>query len=267
MRGLSFVLLASLALAARAEHVDPTERFWILGISLAGELGVRYEREAERLQDLCQTWPRYPQDEEPRRLCMEKYLDRTTDRIVTVRDAPDANGAVVGVVYGVMRADAWNIQYELEFAPAEDLSRRRVWIASPGEWLHGVDQPGVRVRGDWVQLIGPPFPPSSWIDRRESKLPLDVSGLEIVTLPALTAAFPDGTQHAIAPGNYRVERIADGVVTFRAEIPSDMPCNGPDEPPPAPPSPMPETLRAPAANFFGADGAALFRDAWPGGCC
>jgi len=269
MRSLITFLAASLAMAARAEDVDPAERLYIAGISLVGEPAVRYEREAIRLEDLCRPSSGVPQDERDRAICIEKYVDRSADRIATLHSAPDAQSPIVGFVWGVLRAGAWNVGYDLEIELAADPSRRRVWIENAGEWMHGVDQPGVRVRGSWVQLIGPSFPPISWIDVKEAKLPIDVTSIggSLVSLPALSATFPDGEQRAIAEGAYRIERIADGIVTFRAEIPSDMPCGGPDEPPPDPPAVMPPMLRAPARHFFGADGVALFRDAYPGGCC
>lgn len=179
--------------------------------------------------------------------------------------APDSGSAVVGFVYAVIRVPAaWNLDLVLEFEPSGDPSRRGVWMENNGEWYHGVDQPGVRARGKWIQLIGPPFPSESWIDGSASGFRVDVDSIErmAVRLPALPAIFPDGERRAITPGSYFIERIAEGTVFLREEVASDLECNGAE-----PPAVMPPTLRANVRDFFGADGAPLFVDSNPTGCC
>ena len=74
--------------------------------------------------------------------------------------------------------------------------------------------------------------------------------------------LPNGLTRPIQPGAYVIEELVNGVVTFRAEVPSDMAC-GEDV---RPPISMPPSLRADAKEFFDAQGRALFSDAYPKGC-
>jgi hypothetical protein len=257
------LITAFVALAARAEGVDPAERLQIVDLLPGLEMTSRLEREGVRVYALCHARESDPVGWEHLVACMERHVDAKPWRIATVHRAPDPASAVAGFVDAVFRAKAGGLELALEFAPASDPSRRTVWLAgSHPAWERGLlDLPGVRTRGNWIELTGAPFSEPSWLDGSAAGLSVYVSPIErsVVELRAIPAVFPDGERRAIEPGSYFVERIEDGVIFFRDEVEADYYVGHPL------PAALPPTLRANVADLFGAGGEPLFVDG-PSGC-
>jgi hypothetical protein len=87
-----------------------------------------------------------------------------------------------------------------EFRPSGDRADAGVWLASVGDWGYGIDVPGVRIQGNWIQLFGSPLPSESWVDGGALMAHAGSIEGELVSLPAMLATFPDGTTHPIVPG-------------------------------------------------------------------
>lgn len=235
-----------------------SQRLNIVEFYFSQELDDLYNRAGARITSTCQGVRDSGE-------CQARALPRVSRRIATVRIAPESGAAAVGFIHAVLRLHPqYGLGYALEFEPADRRGTRLLWMESAGDWGYGIEQAGVRVRGDWVQLFGPPFPAVSWLDTRIPTFTALVSPLAgtLVKLPALPAALPDGTPHRSAPGTYLVESVRNGVVFFRVEIATDMPCEGDA----TPPAVMPPTLRVPGAALFSRTGAPLFSLAYGRGC-
>jgi hypothetical protein len=150
----------------------------------------------------------------------------------------------------------------MEFRPSGDRADAGVWLASVGDWGYGINVPGVRIQGNWIQLFGSPLPSESWVDGGALMAHAASIEGELVSLPALPATYPDGTTRPIVPGSYLIEQIRDSTVIFRAEVASDYSC-GEERRPPAV---MPPSLRATAEAFFDSAGLAVFSETYSRGC-
>ena len=139
-----------------------------------------------------------------------------------------------------------------------------MWLDSAGDWGYGIEIPGVRGRGGWIQLFADALPAQSWIRSDAPSFRGEASTIvgALVTLPSLPARFPDGATRRIAPGSYLITRIRGASVWFRAEMASDMPC-GEDV---TPPEVMPPMLQAHPADLFAPDGTPLFSFTYWRGC-
>jgi hypothetical protein len=80
--------------------------------------------------------------------------------------------------------------------------------------------------------------------------------------PVWAVGAEDREELGLAFNRFRILDIADGWVTMRAEIPSDMPCGL--DPPHAPPDPAVTRLRL--SRLFAAGGMPRIEVAYPRGC-
>jgi len=212
------------------------------------------QRQTARLNVLCAAGPSSA--------CRTAQRSLVVRRVLTVRAAPRLSASIVGYIDVVMTFSPTKIAFA--FCPIGSRPQRRVWVSDIGDWGYGLYESGVRVRGDWIQLVGPAFTTASWIKARAHGLYAEGSSIQgdLLRLRAMRASFPDGTQRPVAADVYLIERIRQGVVFFRKEIATDMPC-GEDVTAPAV---MPPLLHAPAAEFFDPDGTPRFAVEYTKGC-
>jgi hypothetical protein len=184
-------------------------------------------------------------------------------QVAVVYDAPDDRSRIVGRIdvvdrLGPLVEGTWqHLAIGFDFVSA-DTAQARTWIEDVGDYGYGIPVAGVHSSGEWVQLIGSPFPPNAWIRAESAALTVAVETIEnrLVTL----APAPN---RRLAAGHYLIESIRTDRVTLRVETPADMPCGDEGGGAPAP------TLRSftvPAADLFKDDGTPRFSWAYPRGC-
>jgi len=241
---------------AQRSSLAAAARLNIASFHFDAEIDTIYAGEMKRLQQLCDT-SSYE--------CLSKNFTRISRRVATVHGAPNDSSHVVGYVDAVFKVhDSYILTIGLEFEEAAGARRRFTWLESVGDWHYGIDEPGVRVHGDWIQLVRYPFPAESWLFTNTSSFQASVEPIvdDILALPSLSATLPNGVKHSIEPVAYFIESVANGEVVFRAEVATDMACGEDVKPPPA----MPPSLRADAKDFFDTDGRALFSRIYQKGC-
>jgi hypothetical protein len=190
-------------------------------------------------------------------------------RLATAYAGPSKTENVVGYVDAVLRIthagdQSRQLTIGLDFEPAHTPGERASWLESVGDWGYGIEHDGVRRSGDWIQLIGRPFPSPIWLFTRTPSFGAHVDSVQgrLVALEPLEATGPTGAKVRIEAGTYLIQSIRNGVVSFRVELPSDMPCGEDVKPPPRPPA----SMSAIASEFFNSDGTARFSLAYPRGC-
>jgi hypothetical protein len=215
-----------------------------------------YNRELQRLDELCR-------NREHLQACRVANLRRTFVRVVSVHAGASDSSPILGELNAVLEFHPrYGLGYRLEFRPRGAPRKPAVWLDSVGDWGYGVEIPGVRIRGTWIQLFGSPLPATSWING--ALLRADAGSIEgrLVTLPRLLAVWLDGTRRSIVPGSYLVERIRGSEVTVRAEVPTDFSCGEQVEAPVV----IPPSVRIAAQDLFSRDGAAVFSETYGRGC-
>jgi len=188
-------------------------------------------------------------------------------QVAVLHSADSDKSPVIGFVHAVItphgepnRDVTFGLDVELTNAPGHF----HTWMTSVGDWFYRLYVAGVRPRGQWVQLFGPPFPAEAWISTAERLFEAEIlpSSGEILALREVRAAFPNGARRQIPAGNYLIQRTSSTAVEFRAELAADMAC-GEEVPLPAV---MPPTLRAAPSEFFNADGSPRFSYVYVKGC-
>jgi hypothetical protein len=186
----------------------------------------------------------------------------------TVYEAPDTNAASLGEL--LTRA-VWEPYLHMSwvFRPAQD-GHDAVWREDVGDWGYGVNQYVVSTVPGWVQLPPGPHGNTGWVRlvgyRETNGFPGNVSSVvgELLYLENVEATLLDESMEThIVEGEVLIESIESGQVTFRPEIPSDMPC-GEDVDPEAEYPVM--FYRAPIAHFLDENLQPRFRLAYPKGC-
>jgi hypothetical protein len=185
-------------------------------------------------------------------------------RVSTVRSAPGPTAGVRGYLHLVLkvRKQDGGLMYGLDFERAEAPGRFETWLDSVGDWGYGIHVPGLRARGTWVQLIGPPFDGDAWIDGETPALSASVEPVQDQLLALRGVRATRAGREQRQTGTFLIQRVSGGSVTFRQEVPSDMPCADDVKPPGA----LPPSWQAPAREFFDAQGRPLFDVAYPKGC-
>jgi len=185
-----------------------------------------------------------------------------------------ANPAVAAPAAGVLAAhvrvtdDGW-LGADLVFVPMPPAQATApVHLKSPGDWGYGVH---IAVR-HWTTVTRPDGESRAWVripgagSVQGGWLALGQGGLRGWMTPAeepvWAVATGDRAELGLAFDHFRILDIADGWVTMREEIPSDMPC-GPD----LPPDPLdPAVARLRVAELFTAGGMPRIEVAYPRGC-
>jgi hypothetical protein len=138
------------------------------------------------------------------------------------------------------------------------------WRQAMGDWGYGIHMATRTPPGVWPEGGAGPIPPG-W-----APLPLPGGGWIALEGGGLVGwlspptehvwLFPNGGEGAMRA--VRILEVSGGQVAFRAELPSDMPCEEPI--PPDPPTPPVE--RVPLADLFAPDGTPRIQVAYPRGC-
>jgi hypothetical protein len=185
----------------------------------------------------------------------------------TLRAEPVGGAAVAGVLAARLHVPehGWHVA-DLVLLPPEGADEDpAVHVRELGDWGYGIDFAVTTWRdatpedppGRWARLPGVGSHAGGWIA-------LDGGGLRGWLTPAddpvWAASLDDGEEGG--PVSVRIVRIEDGLVHFREEVPSDMPC-GLDV---APDPPAPARFVVPLAALFAADGTPRLRAAYPRGC-
>jgi hypothetical protein len=244
--------------AATAAFPRTADRLRIAEFYLDGEIDRFYNVEEPRLEALCHGQP----DIQKCRVANLRPFDKV---LAVVRDAPSERGKALGELHAVLGFHpAYGLGYRIDFVPKDSAGPRRVWLDSVGDWGYGIEIPGARARGAWIQLFDDALPRQSWIPAGSPSFHGEVSGIvgALVSLPPLTARYPDGSRRSSPEGSYLIERVQNGVVTIRREIETDFAC-GEDAMPPAV---MPPSLQVPVAGMFTAKGEPVFFLTYSRGC-
>ena len=238
---------------SEAEFVD---RLNIAALYIDG-LDGPYNAELARLDGVCRAVFQDPQS------CRERNLRATSVKAASVHSAPSADSPIIGDLYAVLSFHPQNqTGYRLEFRSRGSGARPAVWLESIGDWGYGIEIPGVRLKGQWMQLIDAALPATSWVDG--SGLGALAGSIEgsLITLPSIRAVWANGAKKSIAPGSYLVQRIRGSEVTVRAEVETDFPCGEEVKAPAV----MPASVRINARDLFTPGGTALFAETYGRGC-
>jgi hypothetical protein len=256
----SVVVLAPGSVGARAPQPSGLEsRLFLASFGLGGDVDPAYQREYRRLEGLCKPFTA---------ACIATHVRTARDRLAPLRKRPDAAAPVVGHVVAFRHApkDVATLSIALDVETAETPVRTARWRSEQdlGDWGYGVFVAGVRTAPGWVQLVGLPLVGDAWlpIDAPDFGAHVEPLSGAIVSLPAMTVRRADGTPTRIPNAAYKVTRTDGGVVEFRAEIPTDMPCDDEAKAPVV----MPPLLRANLAELFDRDGTPRFFTTYTRGC-
>jgi hypothetical protein len=231
----------------------------VLILALRGESEFpRFSVELERLERLCPAGP-------SRADCVSRNAKRI--RVAQLHAEPTPESAVSGALHVSFRAPAngQDLTLGLDVEHSSKPGAFDEWISDVGDPFYGRYVDGrARRFGEWVQLLGPRMPKGAWLTAQNPNLQVIVDEMVngIFDIELVRARWPDGRVAEIERANYLVTRIDAGQVEFRAEVPSDFDC-GEDL---APPAVLPPLLRAPAAEFFNADGTPRFSTTYTKGC-
>jgi hypothetical protein len=243
----------------RDQAVRPEDRLLIAVFHLGPEIKQLAKEEFDKLLAACGTHlPR----------CFEKHFTSARRQIAVLRARPDPASPPVGFVHALLRlSDEHALEIGLDLELADKRGEFLTWMRTVGDWFYGIYVSGVRVDGDWLQLMEAPLPAAAWVTKASPSLEIDVLPIEgeLLGFKPLPASFPDGRRRQIPLGGYLVQRVRDGVVEFRAEVPSVRPCDG-RESAKEPPKAVPPTLRTPAAELFDPDGTPRFLYMYQKGC-
>ena len=236
----------------------PAARLFIAVFSVGAGADELYQKEYDRLLGICK---RYTS------ACFSQNFSSARRLIAELHSAPNSASAVVGSVHAVLRMRG---EQDLGLTIGLDVERTAnpgqfaAWIDTVGDWGYGIYVCGVRPRGDWVQLVGAPFPSQAWLPTSSTSLSALVQpiGGEILRLQSVRATLPNGVRGRIPDGQYLIVRSSQTTIEFRAEVPSDMPCGDSIRPPKM----MPPTLRTTPTEFFNQDGSPRFAFVYTRGC-
>lgn len=247
------------ALPAQQSTLELAQRLSIAKLHIDG-LDVPYDRELARLNGICAS-------SGDAQACGALNLRPLAVKSVPVYGGASTGSAILGEIVAVLQVRApHGLGYRLEYLPRG--AQPVIWIDDVGDWTFGIEIPGVRTRGTWIQLFGAPFARVSWINGATPSVTAgtvaQVEPIEghLLWLPALPAAWPDGRRGPITAGSYLVERIRDNEITVRAEIPTDFPCSEVLKNP----SVKPSSVRIAVRDFFSPEGDALFSYTYWRGC-
>jgi len=234
------------------------DRLGIGEFSFDDEIDEFYNTEQPRLEALCRGQANFQS-------CRVANLRPFDKVLAVVRDAPSEQGQVVGELHAVLYFHPrYDLGYRIDFIPRDPAASRLVWLDSVGDWGYGIEVPGVRAHGDWIQLFDGALPRQSWIPATSPSFHGAVNGIvgALISLPRLSARYPDGSQRPLPAGSYFIKRVQKRVVTLRREIAADFPCGEAIEPPRV----MPASLEVAVASLFSAEGDPLFSLTYSRGC-
>ena len=201
--------------------------------------------------------------------CLVRNFKPSSVVVAAVHEGPSDASRSIGQIVATFkiseqRFEKWgSLTIGLDFI-ADGSGQPMTWMSDTGDWGYGILVHGVRTRGDWIQLLTKPFPGNAWVWRKTTTFSANVDSIEgnILGLEPLQATMRGRKTQTTVAGTYTILKVRNGLVEFREEIPSDMPCG--DEV--KQPSVMPPILRAPAEQFFSADGTPKFATVYTKGC-
>jgi len=180
---------------------------------------------------------------------------------------PDTEMPALGELLTVARWDPY-LHFAWIYQPANS-SERKVWREDIGDWGYGIDQFVVDTTAGWVQLPPGPYGPIGWarlLDYGETDgFQGSVGSIagRLIDLDGVQAHVDGSGESRTVSGTMLIESIDDGTVTFRPEVPSDMPCSPEQELLPDPEVPH---FRSPVSSFVTDDLRPKFALAYPKGC-
>ncbi|MES2353848.1 MAG: hypothetical protein V4568_05455 [Pseudomonadota bacterium] len=226
--------------------------------SLPDDLDDWYQQENARLLKICKVYSSK---------CFSKHGKPKEWNLGAVYGGPDNASNIIGQIAAVIHVKKEvdeGMAMRLDFVP-NGTTKHLVWIDDVRDWGYGIHHHVLKQKGDWVMLPLSPFPPSSWINIRNTQFTGDVSSIKgsIMNLQSVNAVIRKTRLDVSVPAdNYLIEDINAGKVIFRKEIPSDMPCEEEIKPP----KNLPESYESNRSNFFNQDGSPRFSLVYERGC-
>ena len=195
--------------------------------------------------------------------CKARESRSLLTHFLRVRQAPSFSATILGDLFLRRPKSTPDWQWSLLYR-TNSKDRLHNWM-SLVDWGYGPDLAGVRKRGEWIGLSGPPFEGDVWIYAGGRNVRGEASTIagQVLELRGVRARSADGRKRIIASGSYFITHIdRAGVVRFREELDIDMPC-GEDL---SPPAVMPPTWTAPESAFFEPSGRPRFNVKYTKGC-
>jgi hypothetical protein len=143
--------------ATRSSLPRTADRLGIGEFYFDEEIDRFYNAEQPRLEALCHGQADFQK-------CRMANLRPFDKLLAVVRDAPSEQGQAIGELHAVLGFHPrYDLGYRIDFLPTDPAAPRRVWLESVGDWGYGIEIPGARARGDWIQLLDHSLPRRSWI--------------------------------------------------------------------------------------------------------
>lgn len=240
------VLLVGLAAAPiRAQ----TPQF--VGVWLGGPLDSLYNAEYARVQEACRG---------AGEACYAQELDTTAVRLAPVWAIPRASQPAGWLVARLRPRGAFPYATLLFAGPD---GTQVPLIEDLGDWGYGMTLDLVEARDGWLRPWILQATAAPWISPEggpgfgilEGPFGLEGRLWRRVAAAAISDGLPDGV--------FMVLAVSDGVVRYRAELPSDMDCG---EPLPGTPVPAVSPREVPLTRLLDALGRPLVELAYPRGC-
>lgn len=201
--------------------------------------------------------------------CFARTFTRKEWVLNPVHSLPDSTTTPFGALIAVAKVSAdGGLPIGIDYHPRN--GARTTWLPTVGSWDYGINLYVVEQRDKWVKISAGPFTTPVWIE-------LNVRGLDGSARSVVGGLFrfEDGIEAVDmltdrrgtlpANRNYVIERISEGRVIAREEVPADMPCGGPEQEKLIPTTKTPR-YRIAIDRVFDAQGHALLSPAYPRGC-
>jgi hypothetical protein len=146
----------------RTPGVPPEERLFIAVLHPGQEIKRLAKEEFDKLLAACGTHlPR----------CFEKHFTPARRQIAVLRARPDPASPPLGFVYALLKlSDEHALEIGLDLELADERGEFLTWMRTVGDWFYGIYVSGVRVDGDWLQLMGAPLPAAAWVTKASPSL-------------------------------------------------------------------------------------------------
>ena len=143
--------------------------------------------------------------------------DVTSFTFSDVFEKPDSTSNKIGKLGAYGHSRAFSLQLR-------NLNDSILHTYHNGDWIHGKHLTVINRQGNFVEIQEGIENKSAWIQVRNKHLFINRFIHQIIHLETTIAQTYSNEKTQIGSGNYIVEKIENGFITVREEVPSDMPC-------------------------------------------